>query len=58
MQEVNTKAEKFKKDFSDKLNKFNTELNQKIESVKDLSSQAQDKILSEFVNTYINSLIF
>jgi hypothetical protein len=58
MQGVNKKANKFKQDFSDKLSKFNTELSQKIESVKDLSSQAQDKILSEFVNAYINSLIF
>jgi hypothetical protein len=58
MQEVNEKAEKFRQDFSSKLNEFNTKLSQKIESVKDLSSQAQDKILSEFVNTYINSFLF
>jgi hypothetical protein len=56
MQRVNKKAKKFKQDFSDKLSEFNTKLSQKIESVKDLSSQAQDKILSEFVNAYVNSL--
>jgi hypothetical protein len=55
-QRVNEKAKKFKQDFSDKLSEFNTKLSQKIESVKDLSSQAQDKILSEFVNAYVNSL--
>jgi methyl-accepting chemotaxis protein len=58
IQGVNEKAEKFKQDFSDKLSEFNTKLSQKIESVKDLSSQAQDKILSEFVNAYINSFLF
>lgn len=58
MQNLDKKAKQFKQDFSKKMNEFKVELDKKVESVKDLGSQAQDKILAEFVNSYLDVVLF